>query len=690
MHVEPNRFAPSAVCGRPSQSGNLKADAASVRSAQVLLTLLACAIALIFCMLAPVQAQAKSYECPKVSITAQAQTDGSLHIVEQRTFVFDGEFTAVWWTFSDLPYNAELSVESVRMAPVDESGAVTGEWVALENVTFQSAWRTSGGPGRDAFSLDKQQNTVYAFFDLTDTRTVIEVDLTVENGVMAYDDVAEIYWKYVPEGWGVDSQNVTASIALPVPSGVEVQPGSNVRAWGHGPLDGTVSVNADGTVEYEVPLVKSGQYAEARVVFPVKWLTNLTKEAAQAYTGTRLDTVLAEESAWADTVNSQRMNALAVVAGMVLVSVVVLLAALLLWLRFGRELKPDFTGDYWRDVPDPDLSPALVGRLWRWNRESTDDFSATVLQLAHEGVLRVEPGVYQGAFGGPVQDYYLTRVPEKTVEVSDPVSRKTLEVLFDCIAGGADALWLGSIREYGIKEPRRYADAIRTWQAVLSAEVDKQDFFSPIGFRLRKIMTVAGVLLAVGGVLAAFIMGTFVPALTLTVAGAVLVVIGNYMPRRTERGNNVCARAKALRNWLRDYGRADERVLDDASVGGKLMVYAYLFGVADQVVEALKGKVPAAGEGKGGYDYAACVPWWAWYATYSAAGASAHSGAATAATAAPIESFATMLDTSVHNTYTDAQAAVSAVNAQMSGASGAGGGFSAGGGGGFGGGGGAR
>ena len=39
------------------------------------------------------QALAKSYECPRVDTTAQVQTDGSLHVVEQRTFAFDGSFT---------------------------------------------------------------------------------------------------------------------------------------------------------------------------------------------------------------------------------------------------------------------------------------------------------------------------------------------------------------------------------------------------------------------------------------------------------------------------------------------------------------------------------------------------------------------------------------------------------------------
>ena len=67
----------------------------------MLCALLAC-VALAIVAAAPSTAWAKSYDMTKVDITAQAETDGSLHAVEQRTFDFNGDFTAVWWTFLSL------------------------------------------------------------------------------------------------------------------------------------------------------------------------------------------------------------------------------------------------------------------------------------------------------------------------------------------------------------------------------------------------------------------------------------------------------------------------------------------------------------------------------------------------------------------------------------------------------------
>ena len=234
---------------------------------------------------------------------------------------------------------------------------------------------------------------MYVFFNASDDRRIIELDYTVVNGAQAYSDIGEVYWKYVGSQWKEASDNVTMTLALPVPQGTEVVPGENVRAWGHGPLDGKVTVNADGTVTYAVPHVAAGQFAEARVAFPVKWLTNLSPESAALHQGeNRLDTVLKEEKDWSDQANRTRVLSLAFVIGCGVVCVLLLAWALRAYFKYGREYQPRFTDEYWRDVPDPSIHPAAIGRLWRWDRESQDDFTATLMHLAHVGAIRIDAG----------------------------------------------------------------------------------------------------------------------------------------------------------------------------------------------------------------------------------------------------------------------------------------------------------
>ena len=151
----------------------------------------ACLIALAVGVLAcsPAYADAKSYTMPKVDIQAQVETDGSLHVVEQRAFDFSGDFTAVWWELgSGLPSNASIKINGMRMGQLGADGSISGEWTTLKDVPFVLGWRESGGPGTDAYSFDEPKNTVYAFFNQSDTQAMIELDYTVVNGAQAYGD----------------------------------------------------------------------------------------------------------------------------------------------------------------------------------------------------------------------------------------------------------------------------------------------------------------------------------------------------------------------------------------------------------------------------------------------------------------------------------------------------------------------
>ena len=97
---------------------NGPARAAALALAAIVLA--ACALLLVVC--APQQAFARSYDMPKMDIAAEAQTDGSLHVVESRTFEFSGDYTAVWWTFNDLPDGAKVQVNGVKLALPQHAG----------------------------------------------------------------------------------------------------------------------------------------------------------------------------------------------------------------------------------------------------------------------------------------------------------------------------------------------------------------------------------------------------------------------------------------------------------------------------------------------------------------------------------------------------------------------------------------
>ena len=643
--------------------------------------LLACLfVALVGIAATPSYAYAKSYTMPKVDIAANVGTDGSLNVVEQRTFDFSGDYSAVWWTFTGLPSSSTITINSVSLT------TASGETTELPEESFVITWRDSGGPGKDAYSVDAPKSTVYAFFDAHDEELTITLDYTVTNGVQAYKDVAEVYWQYVTSQWAEDSQNVTMTLTLPVPKGALVTPGDNVRAWGHGPLSGNLSFNPDGSLLYQVDRVSSGQFAEARVLFPTPWLTGVGTTSPNYHNEAHLDSVLQDEQELASQANRDRMVALIGIIAAALVSIAALLWAIRLFLKYGKEHSPEFTDTYWRDVPSPQDHPAVIARLWRWNKLSADDFTATLMYLSHKGAILINKGSYKEPWvldrTRTVDDYYLTRVPAVADGLTDPIDQKAMDLLFNTVGQGADSIWFGSIEKYGKEHTKEFMEALSTWQGVVTAETNKRDFFEAKGPAMQTLIVAVAILIAAAGIILPAFVGNLVPLLFAIPVVVALVLIASKMPRRSQEGSTLYAKCKALAAWLRDFSSLNERPPTDVKVWGEFMVYAFIFGIAKQVIEELRLKVPELFQADGATgsptDMGSVAPWWFWYSpAYGSSGGI-------------MPSAGDMLQTAVNNTMHVAQAAASAAAGGFSGGGGGGGGFSGGGGGGFGGGGGAR
>lgn len=652
-------LAKAAACGERREAG---------KSASLWALLLVIAFAAILVLAAtPGSAFAKDYSCPQVAISAAVDESATLHVREQRVFDFDGDFTAIWWELGEnLPVDASIVISGVSMS---ENTGGEPQWQPLQEVPFESRWRDAGGPQTvPAWSYDEVFNTVYAFFDVSDEKVAFQLEYSVLNGVRVYNDVAELYWQFVGSGWAVSSSNVEASISLPVPAGEEVVAGDTVRAWGHGPLDAQVAIQPSGVVDFDVPRVPAGDYAEARITFPATWVSAVDPTVTYGYD--YLDSILSEEQQWADEANARRTASRLLLFGMGGLCLVSIIAALVCFFLFGREYKPQFSDDYWRDVPEPGMQPAVVGRLLHWGTSDTKDLIATIMSLSQKGVLRIDAVQHPDERGRIIDDYQITLLPAAQ-QVTDPIEKATLDFLFRSVPGRPDVRWMDEITHYGESSPRSYIAAVSRWQKVLEREVKREGFFEQRGTFLAGVFSLWGALLLFGGVWLCVMSENFWPGIMGFVSAVIIIPLSINMRRRSRRANEITARCKALKRWLQDFSRIDERPPTDVKVWGQLMVYAYLLGVAKQAIKELQRVMPEMFDDSA-YDGSGGIPWWYWYSRPMGY----HS----------TMSFADALDRSVANTLSSATAAVS----PSSSGSGGGGGFSVGGGGGFGGGGGAR
>ena len=225
---------------------------------------------------APARAIARSYEMTGVIIDATIREDGTLEVTEDRIFDFDGSFNGVYWDLSRDGGNYEdLDIEVVSIGQVnngafEEFTLVDSASVGDNGVCTIENTYSSGHPIVRATLYRPQSDTIVTY------RVVYRI-----NGVVhRFEDMAQLYWKFVADGWNEPSYHVKCTVHLPVPAGESVRAGENVRLYAHGPLNGNINAEGNDAVA-TVPMVGTEEFAEIRILFPESWVPSMQSTSGE-------------------------------------------------------------------------------------------------------------------------------------------------------------------------------------------------------------------------------------------------------------------------------------------------------------------------------------------------------------------------------------------------------------------------
>ena len=156
---------------------------------------------------------------------------------------------------------------------------------------FNGIIRTIGIKGSDGlqyfkaseyFPIDKELNydqsikgdmVTYKIYDKSSNeRKLFLLEYQLKNVITLYNDTAEFYWKFFDESNTSPIRYVKIEVELPGEVSKE-----ELKVFGHGPLDGEVSIQEDGKILYEVYGLSSGEMAEVRILFPTSLISNSNK-----------------------------------------------------------------------------------------------------------------------------------------------------------------------------------------------------------------------------------------------------------------------------------------------------------------------------------------------------------------------------------------------------------------------------
>ena len=211
------------------------------------------------------------------------------------------------------------------------------------------------------------------------------------------------------------------------------------------------------------------------------------------------------------------------------------------------------------------------------------DVSATVIDLAVRGYLRIEENEGNGRFGRT--DWTLTRLPPPADERLLPYERQLLDGIF---ATRGDVVLLSELKN-------TFASTLKRIQTAMYQEVVTRGWFrtSPQAQRgawqgLGLVIAALGGLLlfygrpAISSILGGGFSGGVALGIGLVLAGLIVSVLGGRMAAKTAEGSAVLAQALGFKEYLTTAEAGQIDFEEASNIFSRYLPYAVVFGVADR------------------------------------------------------------------------------------------------------------
>ena len=209
-----------------------------------------------------------------------------------------------------------------------------------------------------------------------------------------------------------------------------------------------------------------------------------------------------------------------------------------------------------------------------------DDLSATLLDLAVAGILRISPGS-GGAF--------VLSLDRSRLGQADDLAQPLVRLLDEAL--DSDSMTMDELRRWAAANAQRFRGGVDTWRDGVQRRARALGLVEKGGTgraALAAVTNLAAALFTAVVALLSWQWEMLIPAavcLGFSVASPV-------MRRRSREAGELHAQLKALDRYLRDFGRLHEKPAAAAVLWERYLVMAVVFGVATQVIEQMRIHVP--------------------------------------------------------------------------------------------------
>lgn len=237
--------------------------------------------------------------------------------------------------------------------------------------------------------------------------------------------------------------------------------------------------------------------------------------------------------------------------------------------KYDKEYKASFNNKYYRDFPF-EYGPEYVEYLID-NNISTVSFSASILNLIYKKNISYEEI--------DKKNYSLKLINKDNISDSE-------EKLINCIFGNKNVITLKELKVNAKNNYYSFISKYNSWNKKSIDEAKKMGFFE----KNKKTGYVLYSLCSFMFVFCSFLIN---PILIFFVIFFAIFSILYYLSasKRSKEGNEYYYKWIGLKNFMKDFGRMDEKELPEIILWEKYLVYATVFGIADKLSKTMEIKV---------------------------------------------------------------------------------------------------
>ncbi|MCE5213791.1 MAG: DUF2207 domain-containing protein [Methanobacterium sp.] len=517
----------------------------------------------------------RSYTIPSINMDLYLQDDGSLHVKETIHYSFSGTFHGV---YRDIPISGSQEIQNIKISTPGVYSDFT--------VTNQS---------------NNRRITINLYSDAQKTNPITDrdVDIILEydfaHVIKFYNDVAELQYKLVGEGWSVDIGKVNAN--------VHFKSNDGVKYWLNPPYYTENSIWQGNELQITSKNIPSGEYYELRMVIPKnQFAANPTNGIIINQNGlTEIESI---QNNYQNQIN-YKTNLYALLTILMLLSCFI---PLIIYVRYGREPRIDYQAEYERDIPTED-PPAIVNAICgpgfskKIGEPDLDGFKATIMDLIDRKFLIIKSEQTEKSELGLSGSMSFKVNPEKDTNSLRGFEKDIIDFLRGYEEEGLISLDRISDDLSDKSSAKSFRETYENWKDDIKGKFLTDDVLNKIfnkkGDKYLKIYGLAGIIAA--ALVFFFTLSDQLPAagwafLSSIVLG-IVAITSLIMPQRiagqwTTYGEEYDAKWHNFKKYIQDFSLIKEYPPESIVIWNKYLVYATALGVADAVRKAMELSIP--------------------------------------------------------------------------------------------------